>query len=95
MVVVIWNSFITARGRLCGKFSLLPVNKKKRKEGQGAAQENKFWLSFVGIFYTQKYLFEIHVGIFRPDNNVFTSKCMWKRTKSYMLNFFLGFSVLP
>lgn len=83
MVVVIWNRFITERGRLCGKFPLLPMNKKnkkKRKEGKGAAKENNFWLSFVGILYTQKYLFEIRMGTFRPDSNVCTSKRMRKRT---------------
>jgi hypothetical protein len=80
MVVVIWNRFITERGRLCGKFPLLPVNKKKGKEGKGAAKENKFWLSVIGILYIQKYLFEIRMGTFRPDSNVYTSKCMRKRT---------------
>jgi hypothetical protein len=56
------------------------VNKKKRKEGKGVAKENKCWLPFVGILYTQKYLFEIRVGTFRPDSNVYASKCMQKRT---------------
>jgi hypothetical protein len=83
MVVVIWNRSVTERGRLCAKFPLLPANKKnkkKRKEGKGVARENKCLLSFVGILYTQKYLFEIGVGTFRPDSNVYTSKCMQKRT---------------
>jgi len=54
-------------------------NKKKKKEGKRAAKENKFWLSFVGILYTQKYVFGIRMGTFRPGSNVHTSKCTGKR----------------
>ena len=74
--------------RLCGKFPLFPVkkkNKKKMKEGKGAAKENKFWLSFVGIFYTQKYLFGIHMGTFRPGSNVYISKCTGKHGETHLI----------